>query len=148
MAHLSAEAKHHILLHYRSNVKGFGFHALASLHGVAGGGSVVRDWHQRWDGTAASLQRKVGTGNKPILTPAQVNRTIVAPVRLANRAHRAIHYRAVAEGVRRSTRKSIALRTVQEIGHNQVIKQKTTLKRTHKESEFSSQQAVVSLQQR
>ena len=79
-------------IEYRAGDAGRSFAALARRHGVKGGRQVVLQWWRRWDGTAASLQRKQGSGKKALLSTAQVQRHIAAPIRAANRAHRAISY--------------------------------------------------------
>jgi hypothetical protein len=55
MPHLSAEAKHHILLEYAPHSATHSLAALAARHAVKGGKRVLLRWHQQWDGTAASL---------------------------------------------------------------------------------------------
>ncbi len=91
MPHLSAEAKHHILLEYAPHDSTRTFDALARRHAVAGGKATVQRWHARWDGTARSLERMAGTGKPRVLSRAEVSRHIRAPILAANRAHRAIH---------------------------------------------------------
>src|SRR6185312_12901126 len=51
MPHLSAEAKHHILLEYSPRSPTHSLSALAARHSIAGGERTVRNWLQRWDGT-------------------------------------------------------------------------------------------------
>jgi hypothetical protein len=72
MPQLSAEAKHHILLEYAANDATRSFADLAARHAVKGGERVLRNSHQRWDGTPASLQHKRGAGRPRALNSTQV----------------------------------------------------------------------------
>ena len=92
MAHLTPDAKHHILLEYSPRDATRSFAALASRHAIAGGKGTVLRWHSRWDGTVASLKRKEGSGKQRLLSRRQVQQHIRAPILAANRSHRAIHY--------------------------------------------------------
>jgi hypothetical protein len=137
MSHLNAEAKHHILLEYLPRDAHHSFSALARRHAVAGGERTIRRWHQRWNGTPHSLERKDGSGKARILTAAEVTRHIRAPILAANRSHRAIHYTELLPEVKRKTGKEISLRSLQQYGKEELaIKQKHTKKRTASESEW------------
>lgn len=135
MPHLSAEAKHHILLEYAPLDATRSFAALARRHGVKAGERLLRLWHRRWDGTPGSLQRRAGTGKARLLSRAQVARHIATPIRHANRAHRAIHYTELLPRVRAVTRTQVSLRTVQHYGKQELrAKQQRGVKRTAAES--------------
>jgi hypothetical protein len=139
MPHLSAEAKHHILLEYAPHSHTHGFPALAARHAVAGGARAVQRWHERWDGTPASLERKAGSGAARAFSAAQVSRHIRAPILAANRAHRAIHYTDLLHKVQQKTRTEISLRSLQRYGKEELgAKQKHTKKRTAAESEYTA----------
>jgi hypothetical protein len=139
MSHLSADAKHHILLEYRAHSTEHSFAALAQRHGVTGGADVVRHWHDRWDGTPASLQRKPGTGKARILSAAQISRHVRAPILAANRAHRAVHYSELLPAVRQKTDTEVSLRSLQRYGKEELGGQnKHSKKRTADESECNS----------
>jgi len=120
MKHLTAEAKHVILCEHSPNDPTRSFTALAHEHAVHGGGDVIRRWHQQWDGTAASLERKAGTGKARILSREQVQQYVRTPILRANRAHRSIHYSAVAEQVRESTGVNVSDRTVRRYGKEEL----------------------------
>jgi hypothetical protein len=136
MTHLSADAKHHILLEYSPHDATRSFAALADRHGIAGGRDVVRRWHERWDGTPRSLERKEGSGKTPLLSAAQVSRHVRAPILAANRAHRAVHYTELLPRVQAATGKQLALRTLQDYGREELgAKQRRGKKRTAQESE-------------
>lgn len=138
MPHLSAEAKHHILLEYAPRDTTRSFAALARRHAIAGGAGVVRHWHDRWDGTPVSLQRKEGTGRVPLLSRAEVSRHVRAPILTANRAHRAISYTDLLPEVQRKTGKQLSLRTLQRTGKEELgARSKHTKKRTADESEHT-----------
>jgi len=137
-SHLSADTKHHILLEYVPRDTTRSFNALATRHHIAGGSSTIVRWHQRWDGTVQSLQRKKGSGKARTLTRAEVNRHIRAPILAANRAARAIHYTDLLPKVQQKTRKQIALRTLQQYGKEELgVKQKHTRKRKADECEYT-----------
>lgn len=136
MPHISADVKHSILLEYIPHSTTHSFAALARRHDVAGGGEVVRRWHQRWNRTPESLKRHEGSGATPILTPLEVSRHIRAPILAANRAQRAIQYPDVWKQVQTKTGKKIALRTLQQYGKEKCqAKERTTHKRTRAECE-------------
>lgn len=135
MSHFSAEAKHYILLEYAPLDTSRSFSALARRHAVKGGERTIRRWHQRWNGTAHSLERKEGSGKARILTAAEVSRHIRAPILAANRKHRAIHYTDLLPEVQRKTGKQISLRSLQQYGKEELgVKQRRSKKRTAAES--------------
>lgn len=136
MKQLSAEAKHHILLEYAAHDSSRSFAALACRHNIKGGREAVRQWHLRWDGTAASLERKAGTGKARILSREQVQQYVRTPILRANRAHRSIHYPTVAEQLRSATGVNVSDRTVRRYGNEEVGARTTRgKKRTTEECE-------------
>ncbi len=136
MSHLSADVKHSILLEYSPRSATHGFAALARRHAVKGGADVVRHWHDRWDGTPASLQRRAGSGKTRILSRAEVSRHVRAPLLAANRAHRAVHYTTLLPSVKAKTGKELSIQTLRRIGKEQLgAKLKRSKKRTAGESE-------------
>lgn len=141
MPHLTAEAKHHILLEYQPRSSTHNFAALARRHNISGGWRTIANWHSRWNGTLQSLQRQQGSGRPHTLTPAEVSRHIRAPILAANRAHRAIHYPDIWRQVQTKTGKTIALRTIRHYGKETLaIKERTTRKRTQAECKCKQQQ--------
>jgi len=139
MPHLSADAKHHILLEYSPHDTTRSFTALAARHAVKGGERVVRRWHRRWDGSPASLQERPRSGRPRALSRAQVQRHIATPIRHANRAHRAIHYTDLLPRVRAATGAEVSLRTVQHYGEKELgAKKHKGIKRTAEESKRHS----------
>jgi hypothetical protein len=139
MTHLSPEAKHHILLEYSRDDATRSFTALAARHSIAGGWRVLLRWHQQWNGTPQSLQRKAGTGKQRALTAAQVSRHVRAPILAANRAHRAISYSQLLPTVCAKTGVELSLRTLQQYGKEQLgAKHKHSKKRTAAESECNA----------
>lgn len=134
MPHLSAEAKHHILLEYAPGDATRSFAALARRHGIEGGGQTVGRWHARWNGTADSLKERERSGRPPALSAEQVDEYVRAPIRAANRAHRAIHYPDLLSSLRSATGADISLRTLQRHGEEELaVKQKRGIKRTANE---------------
>jgi hypothetical protein len=136
MKHFSPELQHSILLEYTPRTATHSFAALAARHAVPGGERVVRRWHQRWDGSPASLERKAGAGRPRTLSMREVQQHVRAPILRANRAHRAIHYTQLLPGVRQKTGKELSLRTLQRYGKEELgAKQRRGKKRTAEESE-------------
>ena len=136
MREFPPQHKHTILTHYRAGVRGSGFKSLARRFAVQGGDKSLRQWHARWDGTPASLEEQPRTGRPTILSSAEVNRHVRAPLLAANRAHRAIHYTTLLPSVKAKTGKSISIQTLRRIGKEELgAKQKRSKKRTATESE-------------
>jgi transposase len=136
MSHLSAEVKHHILLEYSPRSPTHSFSALAARHAIPGGRQTVQQWHARWDGTARSLERRVGSGRERTLSSRQVQQHVRAPILRANRAHRVVHYTQLLPSVRQKSGTEVSLRTLQRYGREELgAKQKHTKKRTAEESE-------------
>jgi hypothetical protein len=136
MTHLSAEAKHPILLEYQAGDNTRSFAALARCHAVKGGGPTIGRWHSRWDGSPASLQERARSGRPRALSAQQVARHIRAPILAANRAHRAIHYPDLLDSVRTSTGADLSLPTLRRYGKEGTgAKQQRGKKRTAEESE-------------
>ena len=136
MKQLPPEQKHSILLEYIPRSTTHSFAALAARHGVAGGGNTVQIWHQRWDGTAASLQRKEGGGRPRALSRREVQQHVRTPLLRANRAHKAVRYSTLLPTVRVKTGKEVSARTVRRYGKEELgAKQRRGKKRTAEESE-------------
>lgn len=139
MPHLSAEAKHHILLDYAPRSSTDGLTALARRHDIRGGKRTLRNWLQQWDGSAESLKRKPGSGKARVLNRAQVSRHVRAPILAANRAHRAISYAELLPLVRQRTDTEVSLRSLQRYGREELgAMQRRSKKRTAAESEYSA----------
>jgi hypothetical protein len=139
MREFTPQHKHNILTHYRVGVRGAGFDALARRFAVKGGGSLIRIWHARWDGTPASLAEQPRSGRPRILSRAEVSRHVRAPILAANRAHRAVHYTTLLPAVRAKTGKEVSVRTLRRYGKEQLqAKGKRSKKRTADESESTA----------
>jgi transposase len=120
MTLFSPQSKHHILTQYRAHSREYSFVALASRYAVKGGESTVRKWYRQWNGSAASLERKKGSGRPRALSEAQVNNLIRTPIRNKNRAHIAVSYTQLLPSVQQKSGKQIALRTVRQYGKRDV----------------------------
>jgi transposase len=120
MPHLSAEAKHHILLEYAPHCSDRSFAALAQRHAIRGGKQTVQQWHSRWDGTAHSLERREGSGRQRSLSSRQVQQYVRAPILRANRAHRAVHYTELVDSVREKTGTDVSVRTLRRYGKEEL----------------------------
>ena len=144
MPQLSAEAKYHILLEYAANDATRSFADLAARHAVKGGERVLRNSHQRWDGTPASLQHKRGAGRPRALNSTQVQLHVQRPIRAANRAQRAVHYTELLPVVRQRTGTNISLRSLQRYGKEELrARDKQTKKRTRAERQCNATHAAV-----
>ena len=129
-----------ILEEYRARARDKSFATLALRFGVPGGKRTVQRWYSRWDGTVASLCTRPRSGRPRALSAVQVARHITAPIRAANRAHRAIHYTTVFNRLPPAVRARVSLRTVQRVGKAQGAKRRRTIKRTDEESECTRKQ--------
>jgi len=108
--------KHRILKEYCAGNRCSSFRSLARRFGISGGESVVRSWFRHWDGTPSSLKRKAGSGRRATLTPTQVERYIVKPIRRCNKNHVAVEYHDLQEVVEQKAGHSVSVRTIQRRG--------------------------------
>jgi transposase len=139
MSHLSAEAKHHILLEYTPGDSTRSFAALARRHAIRGGKGTLSRWHSRWDRTPASLERKAGSGKTSLLSAEQVQQYIGEPIRAKRRAHRAVRYTDELDSVRAATGTDLSLRTLRRYGKEECgIKHGRGKKRTAAERECTN----------
>jgi transposase len=120
MKQFTPEQKHSILLEYVPLSATHSFAALAVRHGVAGGRRTIENWYQRWDRTAASLQRKEGGGRPRVLNSREVQQHVRTPILRANRKHKAVHYPALLHPLQQKTGKEVSLRTVQRYGKKEL----------------------------
>lgn len=135
MSAFTPESKHRILLQYRPYTRDGSFEALARRYSVEGGKTTVRYWYSKWNGSAASLQRKAVKGRPRKLTKAQVNRHIKPKILAANRRAQAIHYPSLLPSVQAATGTSLSLRSLQRYGQQDLgVMKKHTKKRTAAES--------------
>ncbi len=135
MSTFSPQFKHEILRQYVAGDRAHSFAALANRYNIRGGKTTVQYWHSHWDGTVSSLERKEGSGRRVLLTPQQVNKLIVKPIRRANRNHVAIDYPEVKDLVEQKTGLSISARSVRRYGREAGgIRSSTTNPRTEQES--------------
>jgi transposase len=138
MKQFPPEQKHSILLEYTPRSTTHSFAALAARHGVAGGGNTLQLWHQRWDGTVASLQHKPVSGRPRVLSRREVQQHVRTPILRANRAHKAVHYPALLAPLQQKTGKEVSLRTVQRYGKEELgARQRRGKKRTTEESQYT-----------
>jgi transposase len=132
------ELKHHILTQYRPFDHSRSFAALSERYAVKRGRQAVQRWHEKWNGTVASLRRKPGSGRPRTLSSREVNNYIRTPIRNKRRAHAAVHYRDLLPALQQKTGRRISLRTLQRYGKQEVqAKQKRSKKRTADESEYT-----------
>ena len=126
--------KHHILTQYQPYCCASGFEALAKQFGINGGGSTIKHWFDRWDGTPESLESKPSTGRPTILSSREIHQYIGIPIKRKNRKPEAVHYTELVDTLQEETGKKVSLRTIQRYGKEQEgIKEKRTKKRTSQE---------------
>jgi len=131
--------KHNVLRQYRLRKRGYSLPALARAYSITGGESVIRKWLKRWDGTMLSLERKPGTGRKPILTPLEVQRHILRPIQKKNEKHQAVHCSNLEEPVEKAVGHSVSVRTIQRKAKEALgCKAQTTFARAELECILSS----------
>jgi transposase len=137
MSIFTPQLKHHILTQYRANDRDWSFQSLAVTYGIKGGKSTIKKWHQQWNGTPQSLERKVGSGRPSLLTNTQVYKYISQPIIKKNRQHKPIHYTKLLPSIQSKTgHPDISLRTVQRIGKQLQIKKTRGIKRCAEESKL------------
>lgn len=137
------QLKHHILSQYQSHSHQNSFETLATRYNVKGGGSTIRKWHNKWDGTPKSLERKKGSGRPRLLSRSQVWRYISQPIIKKNRQHRPIHYTQLLPSIQAKTNHpNISLRTIQREGNEVRIKKKRGIKRSSQESQYKEQHFI------
>jgi hypothetical protein len=136
MKQLTAQQKHDILIHCEHRQQGESEVDIAALHGATVTRETIWKWRQRWNHTPHSLEHKGGAGRPRILTREEVSRHVRAPILAANRSHTAVSSTKILPLVRQKTRKKIALRTLQQVGKEQLqAKSRTTRKRTKEEGQ-------------
>jgi hypothetical protein len=134
MSELTPALKHHILQQYLSHSHENSFSALAARYNVKGGKRTIQRWYTQWDGTPASLEHKRGAGRPHLLSSAEINAYIRAPIMEQNRSHRAVHYPDLVDTVSENTGKKVSLRTIQRYGEKILrARDKTTRARTAQE---------------
>jgi transposase len=137
MCIFSPQLKHHILSQYQPHSHQNSYESLAARYNITGGGSTIRKWHDKWDGTPESLERKKGSGRPHLLTRTQVYRYISQPIIKKNRQHRPVHYPTLVESVRMKTGlTNISRWTVQREGKKLGVKKERGIKRTSEESKY------------
>ena len=135
MVLFTPQFKHEILMQYVAGDRAHSFAALAQKYNIKGGKQTVQIWHSRWDGTAASLEQRISSGRRALLTPQQVERLIVKPIRRANREHVAINYPEVKELVEQTIGHAISARSIRRYGHDVGgVQSSSTIPRTEQES--------------
>jgi hypothetical protein len=139
MKQLTPEQKHSILTHYSARRKGETLEKVLALHDVKASRRAVELWQKQWDGTIASLQHKPVPGRPHVLTPAEVQRHIAAPIRRKNRSTQRVRYTDLVESIQHKTGKQVSPRTIQRIGKNELRGRKTRgKKRTADECEYTN----------
>ena len=126
--------KHDILKQYTAGDRHHSFRALARRYSIPGGKSVIESWFHQWNGSPHSLERRRGTGRRALLTPKQVERLLVKPIRRCNRNHLAVEYPELREAVEHEVGHSVSLRTIQRYGKEKGgIHDQSTIPRTPEE---------------
>jgi hypothetical protein len=129
--------KHQVLKEYAAGTRGHTFNDLASRYGIRGGKPLLSKWYKQWDGTESSMERHPGSGRRVLLTQRQVRRYIVKPIRRANKAHVAIDYPELKEGIEEKIGQTISLRSIQRYGKEQGgITSETTVAKTEQERKY------------
>ena len=138
MKQFTPEQKHEILLEYSPRSTTHSFTALAHRHAVAGGGRTIQNWFARWDHTPASLQHAKGAGRPRGLTPEEVQRHIITPIRRKNRLHFPVHYTELQPVVELRSGKKVSIQTIRRYGKEEAGgRLKHGKKRTAEECEYT-----------
>lgn len=131
MTHFQPHDKHHILTSCELIGIPSTLQILLVERGITITEQSIRNWRRKWDGTAASLERKKGSGRKRLLSRRQVNNLILTPVRNKRRVHHVVHYSDLMRNIRQKFNHPIAERTIRNYGKRDLnIQVKHTNKRT------------------
>jgi transposase len=140
MRHLTADAKHAILLEYRAHSPTHNLEALARRHGIRGGRHTIGDWLHRWDGTASSLEERPRPGRPPLVNQMELTRIMEQEIGEANADHRAINYRKVKEAVEEEAGVHMSVRSIRRHGRSIGVQHRGTKKRTVNECQCMAYQ--------
>lgn len=110
----TAEFKQSVLEQYRPRVHGSGFDALAELFNIAGGGRLVWEWYQRWDGSVESLVARHAGGKRPLLKADQQEQHVAKFVTRNNRRRQPVQVVDVVDNIQQETDTSVARRTAND----------------------------------
>ncbi len=127
MTKYSPQFKHNILMQYQPRAYKKGFKSLAIQHKIQGGAQTIKNWYDRWNGTVASLERRISSGRPTLLNTRQVKQYIGTPIRKKNQLHKKINYETIHQQIKTKISKSISLRTIQRYGKErlQITKRRT-----------------------
>ena len=129
-----AHVKHEILSQYVAGDRSHSFARLAQRYNILGGSSLLAKWYSSWNGTAASLERQTGQGRMARITPQQVNKLILKPIRRANRSHVAIDYPELKEVIEEKVGHPMSVRSIRRYGRDMGgVTAHTTIPRTQQE---------------
>ena len=120
MVKFSPSLKHHILTQYQPSSTTHNFSALARLYAIPGGHSTIYRWHERWNGTPQSLEKKHVSGRPRKLSKRQVDRYIRIPIRNKRRRKLAVHCTDLMPSIHSNINKEISLRTIQRYAKRDV----------------------------
>jgi hypothetical protein len=110
----TAEFKQFVLEQYRAHVYGSGFEALAGHFNIAGGGKLVWEWYQRWDGSVESLVARHAGGKRPLLEAAQQEQHVAKFVTDSNRQRQPVQVADVVDNIQHETSTVVAPRTAND----------------------------------
>lgn len=111
----SPHLMHTILLQYKPGVRGSGFRALAKKYNIKAGHVLISKWYRKWDGSESSLKKQSGGDVRSILTQKEKKKHVADFIEKSSKKE-AVTYTEVKKNVELKTKKSPALRTVQDYG--------------------------------
>ena len=139
MVTYTAQFKHKILLEYTAGNRTGSFPVLAQQYNIKGGRRTLLRWYSHWDGTAASLERKSGSGRRRLLTPQQVKKYVVKPIRRCNKEHVAVDYPELKIAMEEEIHHEISVRSLRRYGKEEGdIKDEATIGKTNQECKYES----------
>ena len=113
--------KERVVREYRKGVRGHGFDALSKRFTVPK--MVIKKWWRMWTAAGRCLSafdEEVGGDRRSLLTEREKQRYILDFVSHQNTKRKAVDYKDVHANVIKKTKKEVALRTVQEIGKEEL----------------------------
>ena len=121
MTKYSKAFKERVVREYQPGVRGKGFWSLATRFKISS--LLIRRWRTQWEEggrTAEAFESHAGGDRRSKLTQREKERYILDFVSHKNAKSEAVDYKDVLNNVVKRTKKNIALRTVRQIGNEEL----------------------------
>jgi transposase-like protein len=121
MAKYPKTFKERVVREYKKGVRGHGFDALSKRFLIQK--MVIKKWWRKWNSAGRSIaafEEEAGGDRRSILTEREKERYILDFVSHQNAIRKAVDYNDVHANVIKKTKKEVSLRTIQEIGKEEL----------------------------